>query len=98
MQIPYHPGKVNVVADALTRKVRHTLNTVVITQLNLLRELEKLDVQLVSHGQAYKNINGFNSFKLEPIVVHNLGSTFVFEESIELPAVDVIKIQAENFP
>jgi len=36
MQIQYHPGKANAAADALTRKAQHTLNTVVITQLNLL--------------------------------------------------------------
>jgi len=39
-------------ADALCRKEEYNLNTVVITQLSLLRELENLGVQLVSHGQA----------------------------------------------
>lgn len=34
---------------ALNRKAQHTLNTVVTTQLNLLRELEDLDIQLVLH-------------------------------------------------
>ena len=52
LQIQYHPGKANVVADALSRKVHHSLNTVVITQLNLLRELEDLGIQLVSHRKA----------------------------------------------
>jgi len=51
----------------------------------------------VSPRQASKNINGFNSFKLEPVVLHNLGPTFVSEESMELPAVDVVKILAEKF-
>ena len=36
-------------ADAVNRKAQHTMNTVVITQLNLLRELEDLDIPLVSH-------------------------------------------------
>ena len=34
-------------ADALNRKAQHTMYAVVITQLNLLRELEVLDIQLV---------------------------------------------------
>ena len=34
-------------ADAPNRKAQHTLYAVVITQLNLLRELEVLDIQLV---------------------------------------------------
>ena len=51
-QIQYHPEKANVVADVLSRKAQHSLNTAVITQLNLLREFEDLGVELVSHSQA----------------------------------------------
>ena len=39
-------------ADALNRKAQHTLYAVVITQLSLLRELEDLDAQLVSHRKV----------------------------------------------
>ena len=52
MQIQYHPGKANVVTDVLSRKTQDSLNTIVITQLSLLKELENLGVQLVSNGQA----------------------------------------------
>jgi len=50
LQIQYHPGKANVVADALSSKAQHRSNTVMITQLSLLRELEDLGIQLMSHG------------------------------------------------
>jgi len=40
------------VTDALNKKTRHPLRTIVITQLNLLRELEDLGIQLVSHRKA----------------------------------------------
>jgi len=40
------------VAGALDRKAQHTLNTVMITLLNLLRELEDLDIQLMLHKKA----------------------------------------------
>ena len=43
-QIQCQPRKRNVVADALNRKAQHTLNTVVTTQVDLLRELEDLDI------------------------------------------------------
>ena len=39
-------------ADALNRKVQYTLYAVVITQLNLLRELEDLDIQVVSNRKV----------------------------------------------
>ena len=35
-----------------SRKAQHSSNTVVITQLNLLRELEEFRIQLLSHGQT----------------------------------------------
>jgi len=50
LQIQHHPGKANVVANALSRKAQHNSNTVVITQLSLLKELEDLGIYLVSHG------------------------------------------------
>ena len=40
-------------ADALKRETQHTLNTVVNAQLNFLRELEDLHIQLASH----RNVN-----------------------------------------
>jgi len=40
------------VAGTLYRKAQYTLNTVVTTQLNLLRELEDLAIQLMSHRKA----------------------------------------------
>jgi len=51
-QIQCQARKRNIVAGALNKKAQHTLNTVVTTQLNLLRELEDLDIQLVSHRKA----------------------------------------------
>ena len=40
LQIQYQPGKANVMVDALSRKTQHSLNTIAMTQLNLLKELE----------------------------------------------------------
>jgi len=57
-----------------------------------LRDLENLDVQLVSHGQASESINGSNPFKLELVVLPNLEPTFALEESMALPTVDVVEV------
>jgi len=41
-----------VVADALSRKVRHSLNTIIIMQPRMLEVLERMGVELVSHGST----------------------------------------------
>ena len=51
LQIQYHPDKANVVADALSRMSQHSSNTMVITQMHLLREPEDFGIQLVVHGK-----------------------------------------------
>ena len=52
LQIEYSPRKANVVANALSRKTQYSLNTVVITQMSLLKEPESMCVQLVSHVEV----------------------------------------------
>ena len=61
-----------------------------------MRELKNLDVQLVLYGQASEIIHGSNPFKLEPVVLRNLGLTFAIEESMSLPAVDVVEVLPEK--
>jgi len=69
LHIQYHPGKANVIADALSRKAQHSLSTVVITQLSLLRELKDLRIQLVSHGQAHVQLSALT---MQPSIVEEI--------------------------
>jgi len=69
LQIQYNPGKANVAADALSRMTQHSFSTIVITPLNLLRELENLGSQLVSHRQA--NIQ-LSALALLPSIVEEI--------------------------
>jgi len=69
LQIQYHPWKANVVADALSRKAQHSSNTVVITLLSLLRKLENLGIQLVSHAQANVQLL---ALALQPSIVEEI--------------------------
>jgi len=48
LEIQYHPGKANMVADALSRKAQCNLNTIILTQPRILEDLERLGVELVT--------------------------------------------------
>ena len=56
-------------ADALIMKAQHSLNTVVITQMSLLKEPENLGVQLVSLRQASLELS---SMTLQPFIVDEI--------------------------
>ena len=47
LQIQYHPGKVNVVADALSRKTQHGLNTMMHTRPEISQDLKTMGIELV---------------------------------------------------
>ena len=50
LEVHYHPGKANVVADALSRK--NHCNCIVVKPINLTlcHELEKLNMEIIQHG------------------------------------------------
>jgi hypothetical protein len=49
-EIIYHPGKANVLADALSRKSSFELATISISQPHLIMELERLKLKVVTEG------------------------------------------------
>ena len=53
----------------LSRKAQHSSNTLVITHLSLLRELEKLGIQLVSYGQSNVQLSALT---LQPSIVEEI--------------------------
>ena len=46
LQILYHPGKANVVADALSRKTHHSMNLMKVSMPEITRDLEKLGIEV----------------------------------------------------
>ena len=66
--IEYHPGKANVVVDALSQKLTGSLHYIRATRMPILIELRKLNVEL--------NVNApdciFATLKVRPILMEQI--------------------------
>ena len=62
LEIHYHPGKANVVADALSRKASCHCLTVRTLDTTLCKEMQTLNLGMIQHGTL-------NQFKLESILL-----------------------------
>jgi hypothetical protein len=65
LEIHYHPGKANVVADALSCKASCHCLTVKTSDITLCQEMEKLKLGMIQHGTL-------NHLKLESILLQRI--------------------------
>jgi hypothetical protein len=65
LEIHYHLGKANVVADALSRKVSCHCLTVRISDTTLCQEMEKLNLGMIQHGTL-------TQLKLESVLLQRI--------------------------
>jgi len=60
LEVHYHPGKANVVADALSRKAHCNCLTVTPKDITLCQELEILGIEMISQGSLTNLTIDFN--------------------------------------
>ena len=65
LEIHYHPGKANVVADALSRKTSCHCLMAKISENTLCQEMEKLNLGIIQQGTL-------NQLKLESIILQRI--------------------------
>jgi hypothetical protein len=65
LEIHYHPGRANVVADALCCKAFYHCLTMKTSDITLCQEMEKLNLGMIQHGTS-------NNLKLESVIVQRI--------------------------
>jgi hypothetical protein len=65
LEIHYHPGKANVVADALIHKASYHCLTVKASDITLCQEMEKLNLGMIQHGTL-------TQLKLESVLLQKI--------------------------
>jgi hypothetical protein len=65
LEIHYHPGKTNVVADALSRKASCHCLTIKTSDITLCQEMEKLNLGMIQYGTL-------NQLKLESVLLQQI--------------------------
>jgi hypothetical protein len=65
LEIHYHPGKANVVADALSRKASSHCLTMGTSDITLCQEMENLNLGMIQYGTS-------NHLKLESVILQRI--------------------------
>ncbi|KAM1721715.1 hypothetical protein ACFX12_023218 [Malus domestica] len=87
--IEYHPGRANVVADALSRKPQGRLNALYASRVPLLAELRATGVRL-----EWENLGGafLASFQVRPILVERILASQMVDEEIQ----ELVQLRSEG--
>ena len=68
LEINYHPGKANVVADALSRKSQAVMASSITTQKELLKELEKMGIEF----RTYQSNARLSAIEIQPSIIDEI--------------------------
>jgi len=94
LQILYHPGKANVVADALSHKTHHSMNLMEVSMPEITRDLEKLGIKVVP-SSVMKTYLG--SIIVQPTLLDEIKSAQMGDPEMEKIKENIRKGKAPRF-
>jgi hypothetical protein len=81
LEVHYHPGKANVVADALSRKAHYHCLSIEVFSENLCYQMRKLNLEIIPQGRL--NLISIKSTLQDKIIMSQLNigvSTWIIKE------------------
>ncbi|XP_057251716.1 uncharacterized protein LOC130591806 [Beta vulgaris subsp. vulgaris] len=94
MTLYYQEGKANKVADALSRKSKHSLNAAMVVSRELCEEFRRLDIEVVPQGYVSALLG---SMSAEPELFQELRSKQKGDLKLEKICEAKVQARAENF-
>ena len=91
-KISYHPGKGNVVADALSRKSAGTLSSMMVLEWKMLEEFSELNLQISQRGERHFLAN----VVVQPTLLQRIGEAQKSDsELMEMMKTEELRIKHE---
>jgi len=94
LQILHHPGKANVIADALSRKTHHIMSLMRVFKLEITQDLERLGIDLVLSSMMESYLNRPT---VQPTLLDKIKSARVDDQEMERIKVNISKGKAPGF-
>ncbi|CAA0830070.1 Unknown protein, partial [Striga hermonthica] len=80
--INYHPGKANIVVDALSRKERGELTCMITQQCQLIHEFARMQLEVVESPPKLPVVGGIRALRMWPTLLDRIRRDQAFDEFV----------------
>ncbi|XP_074277881.1 uncharacterized protein LOC141601491 [Silene latifolia] len=92
LELLYHEGKANVVADDLSRKSTHSLSAICVLPDDLCAEFRKLSLQIVESGFDY-----IGAMIAEPVILREIRDNLVDDAAFKIFQAKLLEGNAKDY-